>query len=128
MPVLVSGEDRVRKLQQALGGQPPAEAHERAVASINQFLADRRTHNQKLREQQAALQREAAELFFGHLKDDPRLSRLTQRSKAIAEEKAQRKHPFRPVRCSAETAVIFGSDIWVKAPPYENRWKCNGPG
>jgi hypothetical protein len=126
MPILATGEDRVRRLQQALGGSPPAEAGERAVASINQFLAERHERQRELHEEQAAIQREAVELMLGQLKDDPRLARLAERSKTLAERRGRQKYAFRPIPRSAESAVIFGSDIWIKAPPYDQPFTAPG--
>jgi hypothetical protein len=119
MPVLATGEDRVRRLQQALGGSPPAGVGERPAASIKQFLAEHRGRQRALRDEQVAIQRDAAELLLGQLKDDPRLASLSERAKSLAERRQRQKHAFRPIARSAESAVIFGSDIWIKTPPYD---------
>ncbi len=63
MPIPVTGHDRVRRLQEALGGSPPAGAEERAVSSINQFRSERRERQRGLTQEQEVIQREAPNFF-----------------------------------------------------------------
>jgi hypothetical protein len=56
----------------------------------------------------------------------PRLARLAERSKTLAERRGRQKYAFRPIPRSAESAVIFGSDIWIKAPPYDQPFTAPG--
>ena len=122
MTKITSGAKNVKKLEQAMGGTPPASALQASRAALQRITAERLRSYGKARDEAAKLAEPMRKAIFSHLdKDDPTIARNRAATKALFERRSKRTIQS-PKLEKFEPHFSVGSNLWLKVPPYDDAW------
>ena len=125
MSTIAYGAEKVKALQDALGGSLPAQARKQPRMHLDKFVAERFEALKAAREEAARLNAPIRDRLFGHiLKDDPLVKGSSEQRRKVCERRLKRKIR-QPETRRIEPRVLTGSNIWLKAPPYDDEWSSN---
>jgi hypothetical protein len=120
MSIIAYGAEKVKALQDALGGSLPAQARKQPRMHLEQSVAERFKALKAEREEAARLAAPMRDRLFSHTpKDEPGVKRSIEQTRKSYERRLKTKirHP-KTIRI--EPRFITGSNFWLKVPPYDD--------
>jgi hypothetical protein len=120
MSTLVYGAEKVKALQDALGGSLPAQARKQPRLHLEKLVAERFKALKTEREEAARLAAPLRDRLFSHIpKDDPGVQRSIEQTRKDYERRLKRKVRH-PETLRVEPRFVTGSGFWLKTHPYDD--------
>ena len=120
MNILASGSEKVKRLQEALGGPVPKEAARKSLASLQRIVQERFNQEKESRAEIAALQAEAQAPLMALIQKDKKAAAAVQkmRNYPVLIPVAKSCPPAPPF--SMDASIRAGSYVVVRVPPYDD--------
>jgi hypothetical protein len=119
MTVVVRGSAQVAALERALGGPLPKAVIQKSGTALKRYATEQAKATREARAEILRLSQPRFDLLLAHIpKDDPRLRKQIETSKAAYEQRRKRKLKA-PRTEKFEASLALGSIQAVRVPPYD---------
>jgi len=128
MAILAQGREKVRKIQRAMGGEPPKAAITRSRDLLRRYIRQRFESRRASQAEVSRLNnplrdRVLRKLFTG----DAGVKDYAQQTKTLCQRRAKRKIA-RPRPRKIEAQFVTGSNFQILTPPYDSSWTASHVG